>query len=177
MKFYHSLETLTNKLQNNFQLDMWKENEIISRKPRTEGRTDIQTSPYYILPSKDGRIKNQYIHLAELNQASIHSVILRVRPTRTFKWINMRNNSLDHIKSFWSTIKSAEHICYWFIEVSIRYHEFINDSMRDEATNQLKTLWCDSLRINWIESNYASIRFAIFSKWNIWHQQFNCCPQ
>jgi hypothetical protein len=43
MKFYHSLEILTNKLQNIFQLDMWKENEIISRKPRT----DIQTSPYH----------------------------------------------------------------------------------------------------------------------------------
>jgi hypothetical protein len=28
MKFYHSLEMLTNKLQNKFQLDMWKENEI-----------------------------------------------------------------------------------------------------------------------------------------------------
>ena len=40
MKFYHSLEILTNKLQNKFQLDMWKENEIISRKPRTDGRTD-----------------------------------------------------------------------------------------------------------------------------------------
>jgi hypothetical protein len=33
MKFYHSLEILTNKLQNKFQLDIWKENEIISRKP------------------------------------------------------------------------------------------------------------------------------------------------
>ena len=29
MKFYHSLEILTNKLQNKFQLDIWKENEII----------------------------------------------------------------------------------------------------------------------------------------------------
>jgi hypothetical protein len=42
MKFYHSLEILTNKLQNKFQLDMWKENEIISRK-WTEGWTDGKT--------------------------------------------------------------------------------------------------------------------------------------
>jgi hypothetical protein len=46
MKFYHSLEIFKNKLQNKFQLDMWKANEIISRKPRTERRKD---------PSKDGR--------------------------------------------------------------------------------------------------------------------------
>jgi hypothetical protein len=40
MKFYHSLEILTNKLQNKFQLDMWKENEIISRNPeQTDGWT------------------------------------------------------------------------------------------------------------------------------------------
>jgi hypothetical protein len=43
MKFYHSLEILTNKLQNKFQLDMWKENEIISRKLRTDGRTARRT--------------------------------------------------------------------------------------------------------------------------------------
>jgi hypothetical protein len=51
MKFYYSLEILTNKTKNKFQLDMWKENEIISRKPRTDGRTerrtDIQTLPYH----------------------------------------------------------------------------------------------------------------------------------
>jgi hypothetical protein len=33
MKFYLSLEILTNKLKNKFQFDMWKENEIVSRKP------------------------------------------------------------------------------------------------------------------------------------------------
>jgi hypothetical protein len=43
MKLYHSLEILTNKLQNKFQLDMWKENEIISRKPRTDGKMDRHT--------------------------------------------------------------------------------------------------------------------------------------
>jgi hypothetical protein len=38
MKFYHSLEILTNnKLQNKFQLDMFKGMEIISRKPRMDG--------------------------------------------------------------------------------------------------------------------------------------------
>jgi hypothetical protein len=41
MKFYHSLEMLTNKLQNKFQLDMWKRNEIISRKPKTDGQTGV----------------------------------------------------------------------------------------------------------------------------------------
>jgi hypothetical protein len=40
MKFYHSLKILTNKLQNKFQLDMWKENEIISRKPQMDGKMD-----------------------------------------------------------------------------------------------------------------------------------------
>jgi hypothetical protein len=40
MKFHHSLEILTNKLQNKFQLDMCKENEIIDRKPQTDGWTD-----------------------------------------------------------------------------------------------------------------------------------------
>jgi hypothetical protein len=43
MKFYHSLETLTNKLQNKFHIDIWKENEIISRQPWTDGRTDRHT--------------------------------------------------------------------------------------------------------------------------------------
>jgi hypothetical protein len=62
MKFYHSLEILTNKVQNKFQLDMWKETEILSRKPRTDGRKDGKTDgrtditvPYYV-PSKDGSI-------------------------------------------------------------------------------------------------------------------------
>jgi hypothetical protein len=42
MKVYHSLEISTNKLQNKFQLG--KGNEIISRKPRTDGqKTDGQT--------------------------------------------------------------------------------------------------------------------------------------
>jgi hypothetical protein len=40
MKFYHSLEILTNKLQNKFQLDIWKEYEIIRKKPRTDGIMD-----------------------------------------------------------------------------------------------------------------------------------------
>jgi hypothetical protein len=43
MKFYHSLEILTNKLQNNFQFDIWKETEIISRKRRMDGRKDERT--------------------------------------------------------------------------------------------------------------------------------------
>jgi hypothetical protein len=43
IKFYHSIEILTNKLQNKFQLDMWKENEIISRKPQMHGQTDRHT--------------------------------------------------------------------------------------------------------------------------------------
>jgi hypothetical protein len=48
MEFYHSIEILTNKLQNNFQLDMWKENEIIlSRKPRTDGRMEGRTYRYH----------------------------------------------------------------------------------------------------------------------------------
>ena len=51
MKFYHSLEILTNKLQNKFQLNMCKENEIISEKPRTDGQMDGrkegQTLPYH----------------------------------------------------------------------------------------------------------------------------------
>jgi hypothetical protein len=55
MKFYHSLEILTNKLQNKFQLDMWKENEIISRKPRTDGRTARQTNG-----RKDGQTYRHY---------------------------------------------------------------------------------------------------------------------
>jgi hypothetical protein len=41
MKFYHSLGIITNKLQKKLHLDMWKENEIISRKPRTNGQTYI----------------------------------------------------------------------------------------------------------------------------------------
>jgi hypothetical protein len=40
MNYYHGLEILTNKLQNKLQLDLWKENEITSRKPCTDGRTD-----------------------------------------------------------------------------------------------------------------------------------------
>jgi hypothetical protein len=43
MKFYHSLEILTNKLKNKYQVDMWKETEIISRKPKTNGKMDRQT--------------------------------------------------------------------------------------------------------------------------------------
>jgi hypothetical protein len=39
-KFDNSLEMHTNKLQNIFQLDMWKRNEIISKQPRTDGRTE-----------------------------------------------------------------------------------------------------------------------------------------
>jgi hypothetical protein len=31
---------LPNKLQNKFQLDMWKENEIVSRELRTDGLTE-----------------------------------------------------------------------------------------------------------------------------------------
>jgi hypothetical protein len=40
MKFYRSLEILPNMQQNKFHFDMWKETEIINRKPRTDGRTD-----------------------------------------------------------------------------------------------------------------------------------------
>jgi hypothetical protein len=43
MKFDHSLEILINNLQNKFQLDIWKENEIICRKPQTDGRKDGKT--------------------------------------------------------------------------------------------------------------------------------------
>jgi hypothetical protein len=47
MKFYHILEMLQSK----FQFDMWKWNEIISRKPeRMDGWTDIDiTEPEYVL--------------------------------------------------------------------------------------------------------------------------------
>jgi hypothetical protein len=51
MKYYHSLEILTSKLQNKFQFVMWKKNEIISRKPRTDGWTDGKT---------DGRAYNYH---------------------------------------------------------------------------------------------------------------------
>jgi hypothetical protein len=34
MKCNHSLEMLTNKLQNKFQLDMWKRNEIHKKKKK-----------------------------------------------------------------------------------------------------------------------------------------------
>jgi hypothetical protein len=64
MKFYHSLKILTNKLPNKFQLDMWKENEIISRKPRTVGRTARRTDRRSARQTDDGQKAIRIAHLS-----------------------------------------------------------------------------------------------------------------
>jgi hypothetical protein len=68
LKFYHSLELPTNKLHRKFWLDMWKKNEIISRKPQrdeqTVGHTDItvplKTAKGYNLKSKQEAYKSMH---------------------------------------------------------------------------------------------------------------------
>jgi hypothetical protein len=60
MKFYHSLGMHTNKLQNRFQLDMWKRNEIIRKNPE---RTERQTDRHHCTIIRDvlSRGKSQFI--------------------------------------------------------------------------------------------------------------------